>query len=471
MRFPIKRFAGLGVAVALSASLACNNFLDVQNPNSVNVGNLEDSTYANLLVNGAIGEFQAMYSTVAMYGSVLSDESRSDHVNASYGPIDQRTFTNLNDIDELVYRPLQRTRYAADTVAQRFVGYFGERAGTDLRVARMLALGGYTYMLLGETFCSAPINLSAAHTPEELFQMARPKLDSAITIAMAAKAAGAKAVAADSIIGLALVAAARTSLDLGDKAAAASYANAVPDSAPTFDEFRVYYIEGIPPQSGMPTNPFWSALGQPIPSESGTNTSGGVRYLSADVWVAVGEAFQDVHDPRMPMTPSRVKAMDGRMQYVANKPASFGGFVRDAGALDTTVNASGDTVVTTVYVGTPMTPGASIRIASALEARYIAAEAAGGDAATLAFVNEQRAANDQPPSAATTPSAVLADLREQRRREFFLDGHRLGDIRRYAAQYDVSYFPTGQFPGSTEEYGSQQCFVIPISEVNSNPNL
>ncbi|HEX7942552.1 MAG TPA: hypothetical protein VF488_12145 [Gemmatimonadaceae bacterium] len=472
MRYHSRRFAGLGVAVVLATSLACNNFLGVDNPSSVNVGNLSDSSYANLLVTGAIGEFQSMYPTVAMYGSVLSDESRSDHVNASYGPIDQRAFTNLNDIDALTYNPLQRTRYAADTVADRFVGYFGAKAGTDLRVARMLALGGYTYMLLGETFCGAPINMSRAYTPQELFQMARPKLDSAVAIATAAKAAGARGVVADSIIGLALVAAARTSLDLGDLAAAGSYAAQVPNSAPTFTEYRVYFIEGIPPQSGMPTNPYWSALGQPLPAQAGANVTGGIQYLAADVWVTVGEAFQGVHDPRMPMSPSRVKAMDNSMQYVANKPASFGGFVRDTGITKTTVDPStGDTITYKAYVGAPMTPGASIRIASSLEARYIAAEASGGDASTLAFVNAQRSANGQTPSTATSPDSVLADLREQRRREFYLDGHRLGDIRRYETQYGASYFPTGPFPGSTEQYGTQSCFVIPISEVNSNPNL
>jgi hypothetical protein len=391
-------------------------------------------------------------------------------VNASYGPIDQRSFTNLNDIDALTYNPLQRTRYATDTVAARFVGYFGAQAGTDLRLARMLALGGYTYMLLGETFCSAPINLSRAYTPAELFQMARPKLDSAIAIASAAKAAGANGAAADSIMGLALVAAARTALDLGDPATAASYAAGVPDSAPTFSEYRVYYIEGIPPQSGVPTNPFWGALGQPVPAASGTNVSGGVRYLASSVWVTVGEAFQGVHDPRVPMSPTRVKAMDNGMQFVANKPASFGGFVRDTG-ITQSVDSAGTTITYKEYIGTPMTPGASIRIASALEAQYIVAEASGGDGTTLAFVNAQRAANGQPASTASTPDEVLADLREQRRREFYLDGHRLGDLRRYADQAGINFFPTGPFPGSTENYGDNQCFVIPISEVNSNPNL
>jgi hypothetical protein len=284
--------------------------------------------------------------------------------------------------------------------------------------------------------------------------MALPKFDSAVTIAAAAKGTGASAASADSILNLALVGAARTSLDLGDPDGAKTYASQV---AAGF-EYRVYYGEGIPPTSGVPTNPWWNALGSPdVPhSAADTNTAAGINYAAGALWVTVGEAFQGIKDPRMPMTPNTVRALDGTKQYVANKPASFGGFVSDPNA-----------------IGAPMTPGASIRIASSLEAQYIIAEADGGVQSTLDFVNAQRAANGQPASTAVSPSDILADLRDQRSREFYLDGHRLGDIRRYKAQYGVDYFPSGPYPGSAtgDQYGTRECFVIPISEINSNPNL
>jgi len=93
----------------------------------------------------------------------------------------------------------------------------------------------------------------------------------------------------------------------------------------------------------------------------------------------------------------------------------------------------------------------------------------GGNAQTLAFVNQQRAAHGQGPSTATTAAAVLADLRDQRRREFYLDGHRLGDLRRYKRTYNVDQFPSGPYyTGGT--YGSVECFPIPIAELNANPN-
>lgn len=448
--------AALAAVVAV-ASGACSDYLKVTNPSAVDVSKLADSTDANLLVNGSIGDFQNMVGNTALYGGVLTDETTSAHANVSYGLLDQRNVTNALDLVALTYNPIQRARYEADTTASRLIGYVGSaKAATDPRVARMLAMAGYSTVILGETFCSAPVQGSAPKTSAQLFQASLAKFDSAITIARAASAAGISKASADSITNLALVGAARAELDLGDNAKAISYASQVA----TGFEYRVYFAEGIPTTPGLPVNPYYNGMGSPTVSSAanGASTSGGFSYSSSALWVVVDTSFMNLNDPRVPTTPTRVKTMTATYTpaYVANKPKSFGGYVAPS---------------TTLPGGQAMTPGASIRIASYLEAQYIIAEAQGGDASTLAFVNQQRLANNQGVSVAVTPTAVLADLRDQRRREFYLDGHRLGDIRRYITQYSVDYFPTGTVPGSSNtQYGTATCFPIPISEINANPN-
>jgi hypothetical protein len=447
-----RRAAALAAAAAAVAAAACNDFLGVPNPSAVQVGSLADSLNAPTLLNGAIGQFQTMLAAVAMYGGVLSDETRAAHVNISFAPVDQRTVVNLNDLLNGIYNPIQQARYSADTVGDRISGYANNAKERDLRVARMRALGGYTYMFLGENFCSAPINGGASQTPQQLFQAALPRFDEAIAVVRAAKAAGNTALSGDSILGLALVAAARTSLDLGDTAKARTYAAQV---AAPFTEYRTYYTEGIPASTASPVNPYYNATGSPTTSTANTgNATGGFTYAAGSLWLTVDSAFIGLNDPRVPMTQRRVNAMNGTPQFVPNKPKSFGGYVAPS------ASAPG---------GAAMTPGASIRVASVLEAQYILAEVNGGNAQTLAFVNQQRAANGQGPSTATTAAAVLADLRDQRRREFYLDGHRLGDLRRYKRTYNVDQFPSGPYyTGGT--YGSVECFPIPIAELNANPN-
>lgn len=438
---------------AVVVAAACTDYLKVTNPGSVSTSQLGDSVNAGLLVNGAIAEFQSMIGVTAMYGGLLTDETRNAHVNISFVQVDARDFTDQLDIDAIMYSSIQRARFDGDTVAARLIAWDGPVAGTDPRVARMLAFEAYSLVQLGEAYCAAPVSLSRAYTPTELFQMALPKFDSALAIARAAAGAGKSTASADSLANLALVGAARAELDLGDLQKAASYAAQV---TPGFN-FWVYYVEGIPPASGVPVNPLYNAEGSPVPSSGPDTTfrSGGFLYSSGSLWEGVDTTFQNLNDPRVPHTPTRVRAMNGSMMYVPNQSRSFSGY-RPPSA--------------TLPGGQAMTPGAAIRVASYVEAQYIVAEAAGGNASTLAFVNAQRAANGQPPSTAATPAEVLADLRDQRRREFYMDGHRLGDLRRYKAQYGIDLFQTGAY-NATRTYGTVECFPIPLSERNSNPNL
>ncbi len=42
-------------------------------------------------------------------------------------------------------------------------------------------------------------------------------------------------------------------------------------------------------------------------------------------------------------------------------------------------------------------------------------------------------------------------MRDQRRRDFYLANHRLGDLRRYKRYLRLDEFPEGPYPGSTSE--------------------
>lgn len=68
----------------------------------------------------------------------------------------------------------------------------------------------------------------------------------------------------------------------------------------------------------------------------------------------------------------------------------------------------------------------------------------------------------------------MAELRDQRRRDFYLSNHRLGDLRRYKRFYNVDEFPQGTYPGTTtgDTYNSAAtCYPLPLAELNDNPNI
>jgi hypothetical protein len=126
--------------------------------------------------------------------------------------------------------------------------------------------------------------------------------------------------------------------------------------------------------------------------------------------------------------------------------------------------ATGDTV--------PFAQNTSIRFSSGLEARYIVAEAGGmSDAQLLAFLNERRAAGGLAALTAL-PADAQAELRDQRRRDFFLDGHRVGDLRRYKKFYSVDQWPKGTHPDAfIGTYGTAECFIPALNERLANPSF
>ncbi|HEX8903831.1 MAG TPA: hypothetical protein VF771_03260, partial [Longimicrobiaceae bacterium] len=224
-RFRRPGLRALAAAALLSGAAAlagCNDFLTVDNPGAIETPQLNDPKYINLMVNGVVGEFQPVVPVLAYYGGVFTDELLNHHVFFEEGLIDQRNVLPENaTYVTLVYNPLHRTRFLADSAAQYIRGLLADSASRDLRLAKVQAYGGYTYTLLGESLCESPLNLSRPYTSDELLQMALTRFDDAIAVATAAKnvanASAATKAGADSIINLALVGAGRAALQLGDK--------------------------------------------------------------------------------------------------------------------------------------------------------------------------------------------------------------------------------------------------------------
>ena len=129
---------------------------------------------------------------------------------------------------------------------------------------------------------------------------------------------------------------------------------------------------------------------------------------------------------------------------------------------------------TTKYAA-PSTP---IPIASYDEAQLIVAEVDAANAATagnaVTIIDGLRARASLPAySGGTTAAQVQALVREERRRELFLEGQRFGDIIRF----DIPLSPAAGTPfpvkGGTygPDRGSQICIPLPDLERNNNPNF
>lgn len=415
-----RRARTLLTAFGLAGALgACDNegLLEVNNPGAVADADLDDPLVQQQIVNTVVGDFQRMYDDLVFAGALLSDEADNGHNFTQWIDINRREIDPTNSImNSDIYAPLQRARAGADNLAERLRTSLGASAATDPGLARVLAFAGYGNLILGEYFCESPVKEDQpALTSSELYARAIGRFDEAIQIAKSGE-----------IANLAKVGAARAALQQGDKAKAIQYATGVPAGF----VFWLNYSEN----KGYQNNRL----------DAAANGSG--RYIG------VSSKFRNLNDPRVRhnATAQSGHSPDGIL-YSPRLGPSHTGFNPAAAGL--------------------FTKTTGIRLASGLEAQYIIAEAQGLNAANLAFINSRRAVGGAAPLPATiTPAEFLAEVRDQRRRDFFLDGHRLGDIRRYKAQYGVDEFRKGTHPvASWGVFEAAECFVPTRNEQIGNP--
>ena len=441
------RFMRVATVFAVAALAAgCTDFLKATNPSAIDAKDLENPLYVNLMVNGVIGEYQQAVDDYNLRTGTFGDELFNNHGFFEEREIDKRNVDLGNGTYPLVlYVPLQRSRFLADSVAGRLKVIFADSASRDLRVARVLAYAGYSYVLLAESLCSIPVNGSVPLTPEDLTKtFSVPRFNEAIAVASAYRAATsipAQQAAADSVINFARVGAARALLYVNDKARARTFAEQVPAAF----EFRSFYSA----QNGRENNAFFLAT-------------------VSSPYVSLEPGYKRLNDPRVPhpvLPQGAQSTAQGNTDTVTvGAIRTIGVFVPNAGRMfsqfDNTV------------IGADVALDGFIRIATGLEAQYIVAEADGPTAATLAFVNARRASGNQTP-VVLAGDALMAEFRDQRRRDLFLDGHWLGDMRRYLKYLQLDLFPRGRYPGTvtSETYNDATCFPLPLSELAGNPNV
>jgi starch-binding outer membrane protein, SusD/RagB family len=432
MRHQAKQAGACAARRALMLTMVvggCRGILDVDNPSAITEDKLKgDDQSVLFMMNGVQGEFRREYAWLAAHSAAFTDEAIQGHPWSPWNVYDQRAIPpDSPAYDGLSYQLLQRARGTADILIPRMEAALGSRAANSLQLATAYAYAGYAYTMVADFMCESPVNKSKAFSQAELYGMAKDRFEKAVTIAAASPADG----SAD-ILSLARVGLARVYLDLGDKANAIQNATGVPSN---FAAWVRYTADG----SDWQIYNFlqWFA---------------GYRYTGELDLALDPTQFQNTNDTRVPFDPTLRRLADGlRDGLLPYETASYSEWAPGA-----KVQFKDNT---------------SVRFASGLEARYIIAEAGGLSTSALrAFIDERRVVGAQA-AFAGGDGALFAELLHQRAMDFFLDGHRMGDLRRYKLAYQLDYWPKGVMPGLTQSYGTQECWPIAQSELQSNPNL
>lgn len=412
--------AALGL---IALTVGCDGVLSVDAPGVVDAGDLENPEIAELLVTGTISDFDCALGAYIVNGGLLGNELQDASVTAARFPLDARIITETSAFGVNactanppgIYRPLATARWSADNALRSLDGWTDAQVPNRTRLlGQAAAYSGYSHLLLGEGFCSVVIEENGPEVqPATAFQAAVARFTRAVE---SARAAGDRSTEAMALLGRA-----RTNLNLGNTSQAASDARA---ALAVDDRFEIV---------------------------STASTAAARR------WNRVGDEF-----------------FGGRITV----PPLFRDLMVE-GEPDTRVevintNTVGQDSATPVWMVTKYGAArtASLRenplpIATWREAHLIIAEAEGG-AEAVSRINVLRAYHGLPLYQGGSAAEIQEQVRVERARELYLEGHHLNDMRR---------FDLPQVPAAGTEYrqgglyGSVRCFPLPEVERNANPNV
>jgi len=417
------------LALPMMTGLACRDLTSLQqsNPGSLSASSTYVPANAQLLLNGAIGDFECTFSRyvvgVGLFADELSDAIASTanfdfdrRTFTSSGPYGSQTCTSANQ-QPAIYTTLSTARGSADTLLAKLHDWTDAQMPPGVSRTKLIgqaaAYAGYSLTLLGEAMCSAAINVGPELTPAQLFAEAKTRFDSAVTAATAANDA--------TTLSFATLGRARTLLDLGQPAAAGVDAAKIP--------------------AGFIVNMSTDAVN--------------VRRENW-VFVSINNGNWSTIDPSF------------RGLTISGAP--------DPRVAVTNTNKAGTTQGTVIWTADKYPALATVMpIARYAEAQLIIADAklAANDVpGAVAAINAARATHPGLSSydaTGQTAAQVLTQLVEERRRELFLEGHRLGDLRRYK----LPILPAAGTPYTLASgvYDQQSCFPLPDVERINNPNI
>lgn len=401
-----------GTALLVVAGACSDKFLQVTNPNIIDASTVNPTSGATTLALSAQQNFATALGWLSMYSGWFSGEINVSDTFPTRNEFGFRVVSDLNgSLNTDVWQPISLAAASAKTVLDLDL----PNPTTNINIARAATFRGFSILMIATDFCTGTLSSSAELTTAQLLDSASFWFTRGVEVGNANGSADGKALANAALVGRA-----RAKLQKGDNAGALADAAAVPAGF----VFKLNYTDDANSRTRLSNRLY--------------------QFTFNRTSISVAPDYR-TNDPRVPYLGPDVTKLKGQ-------DAVPGGLYEQ-----TKYNAY----------------NAPIRLASKLEADYIAAEASKDVTQQLALINARRAANALPAySGATDAASVMTELYNQRAFEFFLEGKRLADFRRSPASTKF-ITPAGQpyFKPGYANTGAQTCYPLPRAERDNNPNI
>ncbi len=391
--------------------------LDAVNPGPIRAEALNTPSALSSLVNGSGRDLAESINWVAYTGGAVAREIFPAGSTGAFGITVLHQNGKLVDNDgDTWWNFAQRARWTSEDAVTRVKSVLGASSANNATLAQALVWAGFSNRHLGENFCEGVINGGAPGPSTVYLERAEANFTEAITVATAANNAN--------LVSTATAGRASVRLLRNNTAGAATDAASV---ASTF-VYRMPYYQNEPDQYNRI---FWASANQP--------------YRAHTVWNTYIETYRRAtRDPRVP--------------YDSSLTILVG---------DAAVGSLGR--VRWYFQTKYPTLTSPINLVSGWEMRLIEAEVkliAGDLDGALTSINGRRTALALAPVTATSLAEGWAALKRERGIELWLEGRRLGDMRRWAA-----LSRPGALDPKEEIPGRDLCFATPLSEKQTNINF
>ncbi len=411
------------LAVLLGALVVSACDFEVTNPGPVQDEYLNDVAAIPAQVNGMALSLSRALNYIVYQGGIVTRELFPTGMAGQFG-IEPRNMVGFLTPQEQgsPWSEAQQARWLAERGLARFEEVLSPADfAASPQVAQAYLWAGYANRLLGENMCQAVFDGGAPQPSAEYLKRAEAAFTKAIPIANAAKR--------PELATAATAARAAVRVDLG------GWEGALADAAgvPTDFVYRMMYFDIGDEYAYNRTA--WASMSRP--------------YTGHTVWNTVNEEYYEA-------------TQDPRVRF--NRTAQLGsGAVEGIGRVNWWPQLKYDRNVSPVNLST----GREMRL---IEAEGMLRN--GNWQGAMQLINQLRAAVGAPAVAAAGPTEAWTRLKRERGIELWIEGRRLGDLRRWKETNAPGDLDPLEVPGAASYLqGQDLCFPFSQAEIDTNPNI